>query len=797
MKIKTALTALALGLGLTLALLVLAQSASTQEPGPTLFVDNSSDGAGASVLIYDGVNAAGGNVAPDRKLWNPLSAAPYGVWYDAAGDRLFVSVPSKHCILVFDQAGAAGGPTRPDRIIIGPNTLLNYPNGLFLDVATDRLYVASYMNSRILVFDNASSAGGDVAPARAIGGSTSTLLGPRGLTLDLAADRLYVANSYANTVVIFDNASTLDGDVAPTRVISGEHTLLNDPRGIEVDPARDQLYVVNRTDSYDPHRPVVVFTATIASGNITPTRAIAHSSLFYPTGSFLLSDTLYIATGPYNAIHIYDNVSTANGIVTPTRELKGVLTTTLIAVRNLFVDPASDDMYVANYTVINITGYVPVFANASTINGAVAPERIIEEASRLSFDVLDLHFDAAHDRLYVLHDPNGGDDSIQVYDHARSVDGDIPPTRLMTTTFHMGSGMAVDAGRDLVYIPGYNPSTSSSGIGVFTGIGNASGQITPTRFLTHNIWIASSYDVKDLAVDATHDRLYVLRTAYADGQVMVFDGISSANGEITPTRIISGLSTLVGKRSLDMALDVSGDRLYVSAYEPDFVAMFEGISSADGDVAPTRVISGPNTLLDFPAGLALDVAADTLYVSNSHQPYHISVFENASSADGDVAPTQVISGSNTGLYYPRALALGAAPDLALTKTAHATEVQPGNAITYSLAYANVMAATASGAYITDSMPTFTSFGACTGGVSCGPAGGTVTWDLGDVPANDEGIVTLTLWLSDTVPPGVLITNTAVFSSPVAGASAVATAEVRVTGWPYNLYLPLVVRACSP
>ena len=795
MKTKLVFIALALGLGLTLTLLVLTQSASAQEPGPTLFVDNSSDGAGASVLIYDGVNAADGNVAPNRKLWNPLSAAPYGVWYDAAGDRLFVSVPSKHCILVFDQAGAAGGPTRPDRIIVGPNTLLNYPNGLFLDVATDRLYVASYMNSRILVFDNASSAGGDVVPARAIGGPTSTLLGPRGLTLDLAADRLYVANSYADTVVIFDSASTLDGDAAPARIVSGDHTLLRDPRGIEVDPVRDQLYVVNRTDSYDPHRPVVVFTATTASGNITPTRTIAHNDLFYPTGSFLLSDTLYIATEPYNAIHIYDNVSTLSGTITPTRELRGVLTT-LITVRNLFIDPASDDMYVANYTSVNVTGYVPVFANASTINGAVAPERIIEEASRLGFNVLDLHFDAAHDRLYVLHDPNGGDDSIQVYDHARSVDGDVPPTRLMTTTFHMRSSLAVDAEHDLVYIPGYDPSTSSNGIGVFSDIGSASGQVTPTRFLTHTTWL-DSYGVQDLAVDIAHDRLYVLRAAYADGQIMVFDGISSANGEIVPTRIISGPSTLVGKRSLNMALDVSGDRLYVSAYEPDFIAVFEGVSSADGDVAPSRVISGPNTLLDFPAGLALDVAADTLYVSNSQKPYHVSIFENASTAGGDVAPTRVISGSDTGLYYPRALALGAVPDLVLTKTSHATEIDPNNPITYNLTYINTMTDTiATSAFITDDIPAYTSFITCAGGLSCGPAGDIVGWSLGDVPTRSGGIVTLTLWLSDMAPPGARITNTAIFSSPTASGPAIATAEVRV-GWPFDLYLPLVLRDYGP
>ena len=190
------------------------------------------------------------------------------------------------------------------------------------------------------------------------------------------------------------------------------------------------------------------------------------------------------------------------------------------------------------------------------------------------------------------------------------------------------------------------------------------------------------------------------------------------------------------------------------------------------------------------------MAADTLYVSNSQKPYHVSIFENASAITGDVAPTRVISGSDTGLYYPRALALGAAPDLALTKTPHATEIDPCDEITYSLAYANAMIATASSAFITDTIPAYTSFITCTGGVSCGTAGDVVAWSLGDVPAGGNGIVTLTLWLSDTAAPGIVITNTAVFSSPAASAPAVTSAEVRV-GWPHNLYLPLVLRSYGP
>jgi hypothetical protein len=137
------------------------------------------------------------------------------------------------------------------------------------------------------------------------------------------------------------------------------------------------------------------------------------------------------------------------------------------------------------------------------------------------------------------------------------------------------------------------------------------------------------------------------------------------------------------------------------------------------------------------------------------------------------------------------------PDLWLTKTPHAVTVDPSEPITYSLAYINTMTGTiAVSASITDDVPAFTSFIACAGGESCGPAGDVVVWYLGDVPTRSAGIVTLTLWLSDTAPPGTLITNTAVFSSPAASGPAVTTAEVYV-GWPFDVYLPLVLRNYEP
>jgi len=69
---------------------------------------------------------------------------------------------------------------------------------------------------------------------------------------------------------------------------------------------------------------------------------------------------------------------------------------------------------------------------------------------------------------------------------------------------------------------------------------------------------------------------------------------------------------------------------------------------ASGNVAPARTISGINTGLNSPAGIALD-SAGNLYVTNN-SGNSITVF--APGATGNVAPARTISGGSTGLSLP-------------------------------------------------------------------------------------------------------------------------------------------------
>jgi hypothetical protein len=96
----------------------------------------------------------------------------------------------------------------------------------------DRLYVSNTSANSIFVFDGASTSNSSSTPNRTLSGA-SMLNQPRDLFVDTGTDRLYVANSGANSVLVFNSASTANGTPAPDRVLN--LTALTGPWGIFID----------------------------------------------------------------------------------------------------------------------------------------------------------------------------------------------------------------------------------------------------------------------------------------------------------------------------------------------------------------------------------------------------------------------------------------------------------------------------------------------------------------------------------------------------------------------------------
>lgn len=139
--------------------------------------------------------------------------------------------------------------------IVGDSAKLNFGHGLYYQQSKDRMFVATiFTNSgnyytsnsdtavgAIGIFDNFSTANGGTIPTRYIFGDSTKLLQPHGCWVDEKRDILYVANTFGENILVFENASTINGNVAPNRVIS--HDSLGLPVYIYVDSMVDRMFV--------------------------------------------------------------------------------------------------------------------------------------------------------------------------------------------------------------------------------------------------------------------------------------------------------------------------------------------------------------------------------------------------------------------------------------------------------------------------------------------------------------------------------------------------------------------------
>ncbi len=152
---------------------------------------------------------------------------------------------------------------------------------------------------------------------------------------------------------------------------------------------------------------------------------------------------------------------------------------------------------------------------------------------------------------------------------------------------------------------------------------------------------------------------YLYVANYITNTVTVF--APGANGNVAPARTIAGSSTgLTSVRGL--AIDAAGNLYVVNTTENNIVVFAPG---ADGNVSPIRTIAGSATGLQRPIGIGADPAG-TLYVTNLASygvPATQAVTVYAPGATGNASPTTTITGSNTGLYNPIGIALDALGNL--------------------------------------------------------------------------------------------------------------------------------------
>lgn len=348
----------------------------------------------------------------------------------------------------------------------------------------------------------------------------------------------------------------------------------------------------------------------------------------------------------------------------------------------------SDDVAVGNYVVSVAPGWslerldgssvTPVIAQLISDNPAsftVAPHQRTTVPLRFHVDGEDIDLaqgyeivvaveETAPQLIVVANSHNFESGSITVY--AASANGDVAPLRTIAgprTMLTEPDGVAVTADEIIV--------CDAFAVSVFPL--RASGDIAPTRQIT-----GSETDIVTcLDVAVANEEIYV-----ADlNELLVFP--VTANGNITPSRRIRGFS-------FADSLAVEGGELYVADSGGVFVfslpltedaepvrfissrcasgiALDEGElvvgddclpglhvypADADGEVAPLRTLSGPDTGIAGPEQVAR--FRDHLYVAHI-DPDRVLVF--AETAAGNTAPLRSIGGPGSGVVAPSDVAV--------------------------------------------------------------------------------------------------------------------------------------------
>ncbi len=293
-------------------------STRTTSPQPTVTSGKIylSNGSSASLLRFS-ANASG-NVLPQAIMPAP-GVGPIFLAIDIPHDRLVGAELQNDTFAVIDHASTNLGPART---ISGPNTTLGLENAIAIDGATDLIYVLDVNNitglRSVKVFGPASTIVGNVAPLRVINTAISHGGNPGGLLLDGTNDRLFASDEINNAIDVFDHASTLNGTVAPNRVISGPATQLRDPGPMALDPSGNLIVASNSS----PATVVVFANAATASGNLVPMNVAGINVNGVTEIAVSPDDELFVMDGG-SVLNIYKDISASAGNLVPARTIGG------------------------------------------------------------------------------------------------------------------------------------------------------------------------------------------------------------------------------------------------------------------------------------------------------------------------------------------------------------------------------------------------------------------------------------------------------------------------------------------
>lgn len=279
-----------------------------------------------TILRFGNALMANTNVSPEATISGSqtLLSSPQHLLLDVANNRLLIANQGGGSILIFQNASTASGNIGPNAVLTSTGNM-TAPVDLAIDAGANLLYVADGQN--ILVFTGESTLTGNpnTNPARTIN-FTFTI---SAILLDAANNRLFIADPADNAIQILSNASSVSGPgTALVNPITGSNTLLQHPNGLAFDGS-GRLIVSNLSG---PSITIYPTSAIPGGGNVIPvanligsgTKLSGPGQLAFNTSAGS-SGELYVADSAAASLFTYLNAAgfTANDNLAPTRTISG------------------------------------------------------------------------------------------------------------------------------------------------------------------------------------------------------------------------------------------------------------------------------------------------------------------------------------------------------------------------------------------------------------------------------------------------------------------------------------------
>jgi DNA-binding beta-propeller fold protein YncE len=548
-----------------------------------------------------------GDVKPIRQVKTPHGT--FGVLIDEQHQELFMTEQHDSAIVVYRKDATL--QESPIRYLQGAKTGLQDPHGIAHDAKDDVIFVANYGYTHDVALTDTPKTGVNQADNRA--GKENWPLGrefavPGSGTINAPSITIYARNA--------------TGNAAPIRKIQGPDTKLNWPTGLSFDPQQRELFVAN-----DAANEILVFDAA-AKGNAKPKRMLkgAKTKLANPTSVFVdpKNRELWVANFGGHSATVYD--LTAAGDTAPKRTIRNAPEgTPSLMIGNpgaVGFDPKREQILVPNCVA---HPQIAVFARLS--EGQADRIRAIEgQKTLLGRTMHAIAYDEIHDEIYVTQQFG---QAILVFRGGAT--GEEAPVRVINgskTGLIAPDRLAVDPVNNEIYVP--------EGVKLSVFSRTANGNVAPVRIITGpDTGIGAT---RAVAIDPVRNLIVAATQAWDDdgtesrGEADLRIFPRTANGNVKPLRVISGLRTM-GNIAIDSATGL------VFTMQSRFVGVWH--IDDNGKVPPRFTIGGPKGIIQAGRGLALDPKNQAVITSdkqlNAVMTWHVPEIFGSVSAPSQAA----------------------------------------------------------------------------------------------------------------------------------------------------------------